>query len=56
MQQTFHEQKLANTGFMPRDTVLFQESTGVGFIFLTVLMTWRAVKLTNPSVALSILD
>ena len=39
MQQTFHEQKLVNTGFMPRDTVLFQESAGVGFIFMTVLKT-----------------
>lgn len=55
MQQTFHEQILENTGFMPKDTVLIQESAGIGFISLTVLMTWKAVKLTNPSVALSIL-
>lgn len=56
MQQTFHEQKLVNTGFMPRDTVLFQESAGVGFISGSVLMTRADQKLTNSSVALSILD
>ncbi|OGI08274.1 MAG: hypothetical protein A3I68_04270 [Candidatus Melainabacteria bacterium RIFCSPLOWO2_02_FULL_35_15] len=55
MQQTFHEQKLVNTGFMPRDTVLFQKSAGVGLILSTVLKTKVNNKLTNSSVALSIL-
>lgn len=55
MQQTFHEQLLANTGSKPKDTVLFQESAGIGFISHTVLRTWWSVKLINPSVALSIL-
>lgn len=56
MQQTFHEQILENTGFMPKDTVLIQESTEVGFVFVTVSKsTLQSNKLTNLGVALSIL-
>jgi hypothetical protein len=55
MQQTFHEQKLVNTGLKPRDTVLFQESARVGLILSSVLKTKVDNKLTNSSVALSIL-